>query len=143
MQEIASDSIRMLMENVHIALHSGPSLRMISRKSPPIGAGPTTRITSPGLHVSKVSNASMIERNQERCRMRGGKPVAQPVQTEIRDRRNVNQNFRHHHEQDGEQQQLSGKADARLPRRPQRILDSNWFAGCVQIHLSRKFVATR
>ena len=61
----------------------------------------------------------------------------QPIQAKIRDRRNVNQNFRHHHEQDGEQQQLSGKADARLPRRPQHVLDCNWFAGRVQNHLSR------
>ena len=79
----------------------------------------------------------------KRGRMRGGKPVAQPVQAEIRDRRNVNQNFRHHHEQDGEQQQLSGKADARLSRRPQRIPDCTWFAGRVQNHLSRIFASTR
>ena len=79
----------------------------------------------------------------ERGRMRGGKPVVQPVQAEIRDRRNVNQNFRHHHEQDGEQQQLSGKADARLPRRPQHVLDCNWFAGRVQNHLSRRFASIR
>ena len=69
MQEIASDSIRMFTENVHIALHKGASSRMISRKSPPIGADPTTRIASPGLQVSKVSNASTMDRHQETCRM--------------------------------------------------------------------------
>jgi hypothetical protein len=37
---------------------------MISRKSPPIGADPPTRIASPGLQVSKVSNASKMDRPQ-------------------------------------------------------------------------------
>jgi hypothetical protein len=79
----------------------------------------------------------------ERGGVRSGKAIAQPVETEIRDRGNVNQNFRHHHEEDGEQQQLSGKADARLSRRPQNTLDCNWFAGRVQIHLSQRFASTR
>ena len=64
----------------------------------------------------------------ERRRVRGRKPVVQPIQSKIRDRRNVNQNFRHHHEQDGEQQQFSGEADARLSRRPKRT---------AQLHLVR------
>ena len=46
--------------------------------------------------------------HERRC-VRGGKPIVQPVQAEICDRRHVNQNFRHHHEQDGEQQQLAGR----------------------------------
>ncbi len=40
----------------------------------------------------------------ERGGVRGGKAIAQPIETKIRDRGNVNQNFRHHHEEDGEQQ---------------------------------------
>ena len=79
----------------------------------------------------------------ERRGVRGRKPVAQPVETKISDRRNVNQNFRHHHEQDGQQQQLSGEADARLSRRPKRTVDCTWSAGCFQIRLSRRFASIR
>ena len=139
-----------------------------------IGAGPTTRITSPGWSISSVSNASMMARHhgtsrmsmscsicdgtsaaasRRRCvpifiatarapmlvedllgetfrhhaarrgiehqrgGMRGGQPIVEPVEPEIGDRRHVNQNFRHHHEQDGEEQQLAGQADARTRAR--------------------------
>ena len=43
----------MLPEKRHIALRSGASSRTISTKSPPIGAGPTTRMTSSGLQNSQ------------------------------------------------------------------------------------------
>src|SRR5674476_102569 len=66
--EITSDSSRMFTENVNIALRIGASSRMISRKSPPIGAGPTTRITSPGWQNSSVSKASMVARHHRRLR---------------------------------------------------------------------------
>ena len=54
----------------------------------------------------------------KRSRMCRRKPVVQPIQSKICDRRHINQNFRHHHEQNGEQQQLSGEADAQCSRRP-------------------------
>ena len=64
MPEIASDKSRMLTEKVHIALRSGVSSSTISRKSPSvIGAGPTTRMASPGLQLSNVSKASLIARH--------------------------------------------------------------------------------
>ena len=50
--------------------------------------------------------------------MRGSQSVVQPVQTEIGDRRHINQNFRHHDENNGEEQQFTRKANARIPRRP-------------------------
>ena len=51
----------MLVEKRSIAWRSGASSITISRKSPPIGAGPTTRMTSLSLHNS-VSNASTMAR---------------------------------------------------------------------------------
>ena len=52
----------------------------------------------------------------QRGGVRGGQAVVEPVEPEIGDRRHVDENFRHHHEQDGEEQQLAGKADARAAR---------------------------
>jgi len=79
MQEIASESIRMFTEKVHIALHKGASSRMISRKSPPIGAAPITRITSPGLHVRSVSYASTMECHHEIWRMSMSCAIAEGI----------------------------------------------------------------
>ena len=188
MPEITSDSSRMLTENVSIALRSGASSRMISRKSPPIGAGPTTRITSPGLQNSSVSNASIdgapprhvahvdvvldlgrhvgggqqpalvahLHRHRARADavenllgqafrhhaarrriehqrrgVRGGQAIVEPVEPEIGDRRHVNENFRHHHEQDGEEQQLAGQTDAHIARSA-----ASWRGASLQQHRS-------
>ena len=51
-----------------MAWRSGASSSTISRKSPPIGAGPTTRMTSLSLD-SSVSNASTMARNHDTSRM--------------------------------------------------------------------------
>ena len=51
-----------------IALRSGASSSTISTNSPPIGAGPTTRITSLSAQNS-VSNASMMARCHDMSRM--------------------------------------------------------------------------
>ena len=60
----------MLTENVHIALRSGASSIMISMKSPPIGAGPTTRMTSPGLHdQQRLERVDDRRRHQVTSRM--------------------------------------------------------------------------
>ena len=56
------------MEKSTIALRSGASSITISTNSPPIGAGPTTRITSLSTQNS-VSNASMMARCQGMSRM--------------------------------------------------------------------------
>ena len=68
MPEISSDSSRMLTEKPSMALRNGTSSTMISMNSPPIGAGPTTRITSLSVDNS-VSKASMVARDQEMLRM--------------------------------------------------------------------------
>ena len=47
----------------------------------------------------------------QRRRMRGREPVVQPVHPEIRDRRHVDQHFRHHHEQKRQAEQLSGQSE--------------------------------
>ena len=60
MPVISSDTSRTLTEKFTIAFCSGASSITISRKSPPIGAGPTRRITSSGLENSNVSKASMM-----------------------------------------------------------------------------------
>ena len=58
----------MRMEKSTIALRSGASSITISTNSPPMGAGPTTRITSLSVQNS-VSNASMMARCQGMSRM--------------------------------------------------------------------------
>ena len=68
MPEMTSDSSMMLIENRRMAWRSGASSSTISRKSPPIGAGPTTRMTSWSLD-SSVSNASTMARNHDTLRM--------------------------------------------------------------------------
>ena len=55
-------------EKSSIALRSGASSSTISTNSPPIGAGPTTRITSASLEKS-VSKASMMARCHNMWRM--------------------------------------------------------------------------
>jgi hypothetical protein len=66
--EMISDRIRMRMEKSTIALRSGASSSTISTKSPPMGAGPTTRITSASVQMS-VSKASMMARCHGMSRM--------------------------------------------------------------------------
>ena len=68
MPEMTSDSSRMLNEKRSMAWRSGASSITISRKSPPIGAGPTTRITSLSLDNS-VSKASKMARYHDTLRM--------------------------------------------------------------------------
>ena len=80
----------------------------------------------------------------QRGGVRGGQPIVEPVEPEIGDRRDVNENFRHHHEQDGEEQQLAGKADARGPRRArrrQRNWLARWLGSRFQNRLNRRFAA--
>ena len=55
------------MEKSTIALRSGASSATISTNSPPMGAGPTTRITSVSAQKS-VSKASMMAPCQDMCR---------------------------------------------------------------------------
>ena len=66
--EISSDSNRMFQEKISIFSRSGFSSSTISTNSPPIGAGPTTRMTSASLQ-SSVSKASMMARYQRTSRM--------------------------------------------------------------------------
>ena len=162
-----SDSSRMLPEKRSIASRSGPSSITISTKSPPLGAGPTTRITSSSRlrrscrtrrrwrdrrHVAHVDvvmrhrrhvgqreqpalvahlhrhgpGADAVEHaagqrvghhaarrrvQHQRRGVRGGEPVVEPVQPEVRDRRHIDQHFRDHHEQDREHEE-----PARQPR---------------------------
>ena len=68
----------------------------------------------------------------ERRGMRGMQLVVQPVETEIGDRRHIDQHFRQHHEQDREQQQLAGQSESACgapgpePGRPEANCRS-WF----------------
>ena len=57
MPEMISDSSRMLTEKRSIAWRSGASSSTISTKSPPIGAGPTTR-----MHVVVAAHEERLER---------------------------------------------------------------------------------
>ena len=59
----------MLREKRNIAWRSGPSSITISTKSPPFGAGPTTRMMSLSVHRNSVSNASHTARSIEGSRM--------------------------------------------------------------------------
>jgi hypothetical protein len=66
--EMISDRIRMRMEKSTIARRSGASSSTISTNSPPMGAGPITRITSVSPQTS-VWKASVIARCQGMLRM--------------------------------------------------------------------------
>ena len=68
MAEMISDRIKMRTENCTIALRSGASSSTISTNSPPMGAGPTTRMTSASAHRN-VSKASMMARCHDMSRM--------------------------------------------------------------------------
>ena len=46
----------------------------------------------------------------------GGEPVVEPVQPKIGDRGNIDQHLGHHHEQDGEHEELAGQAQSGRPR---------------------------
>ncbi len=160
-------------EKRSIASRSGFSSSMISTNSPPIGAGPTTRMTSASLREQRVEGVDdgAVPATRRACRCRwstaggisvdreqaallahlhgdraradrvedlarhrlrhhaarrrlehqrggvgGGQAVVQPVQPEIGDRRHIDQHFRDHHEQDREDEQLAGQAQARHAR---------------------------
>ncbi len=66
--EMISERNRMRTEKSTIARRSGFSSITISTNSPPIGAGPTTRITSFSW-LSNVANASMMARCHGMSRM--------------------------------------------------------------------------
>src|SRR5262249_45905911 len=68
MPEMMSESTRMLREKRHIACCSGASSITTSMNSPPIGAGPTTRIRS-WLPERRVSRAAMMARQAATSRM--------------------------------------------------------------------------
>jgi hypothetical protein len=77
--------------------------------------------------------------------VRRGQTVIEPVQPEIGDGWHVNKNFSHHYEENGEDQQLSGKADARLPRWARIRVNhiSIWFSRRFQNRLSQRFVTSQ
>ena len=56
----------------------------------------------------------------ERGGVGGRQPVVEPVQAKVGDQRHVDQHFRQHHENDGEEQQLAGQADAQPARAVRR-----------------------
>ncbi len=63
---------------------------------------------------------------------RGGvgrrQPVVQPVHPEIGDRGHIDQDFRDHHQRNGQQQQLAGQAEPARRQRPQVFGDRLFFA---------------
>jgi hypothetical protein len=63
-----SDRIKMRMEKFTIAVRSGASSSTISTNSPPMGAGPTTRMTSASAHT-RVAKASTMARCHDMSRM--------------------------------------------------------------------------
>src|ERR1700682_2308306 len=65
---MTTDRSRMLPENRSMAARSGCSSSTISTKSPPIGAGPTTRMRSFSRH-SRVLNASTMAGKAAMARM--------------------------------------------------------------------------
>jgi hypothetical protein len=62
----------------------------------------------------------------QRGRVRGCKPVVEPVHAEVGDRGNVDQDFSDHDQRDRQQQELSGQAEPTTQRQP-RCLDPELF----------------